>query len=88
MVRRSLRTRSRVRKAVRTPGGRVTIHYVGEKPGRPRCSVCGKQIHGIPSEPGTAHSSRTVSRAYGGVLCSNCLEQGLLNAVSAEWGFA
>jgi len=88
MVRRRLRTRSRKRKTIRTPTGAVTIHYVEEKPGRPRCGFCGKQVHGIPAQPGTTHSSRTVSRAYGGVLCPNCLENGLLNAVYAEWGLS
>ena len=87
MPRRALRTRSRKRKYVRTPGGRVVIHYEDEKRGFHRCARCGAIIHGIPREKDykLSHSERTVERYYGGMLCQNCLEELIRMKVASEW---
>ncbi|HDD39935.1 MAG TPA: 50S ribosomal protein L34e [Nitrososphaeria archaeon] len=87
MPRRMLRTRSRKRKYVRTPGGRVVTHYVDEKRNFHRCARCGGIIHGIPREKDykLSHSERTVERYYGGVLCQNCLEELIRAKVAKEW---
>lgn len=87
MPRRALRTRSRKRKKVRTPGGRLAIHYFDERPGAPSCGLCGKPLHGIrvekPSK--TSKSERTVSRAYGGTVCASCLREALVDAAYNLW---
>jgi len=87
MPRRMLRTRSRSRRFIRTPGGRVVIHYVDEKRGFHRCARCGGIIHGIPREKDykLSHSERTVERYYGGMLCQNCLEELIRARVAREW---
>ncbi|MEM1753923.1 MAG: 50S ribosomal protein L34e [Nitrososphaerota archaeon] len=87
LPRRALRTRSRKRKQVRTPGGRLVTHYFDERPGMPRCGVCGKPLHGIrvekPSK--TSKSERTISRIYGGNVCTSCLEDALVNYAYDLW---
>jgi len=90
MVRRALRTRSRKRKAVRTPGGRVAIHYEPEKRDFNHCARCGAIIHGIPRERDykLSHSERTVERYYGGMLCHRCLEELVRGEVTSEWSSA
>lgn len=87
MPRRMFRTRSRKRKYVRTPGGRVVIHYEGEKRDFHHCARCGGIIHGIPREKDykLAHSERTIERYCGGMLCQNCLEEIIRARVAKEW---
>ncbi|MCX8187865.1 MAG: 50S ribosomal protein L34e [Nitrososphaeria archaeon] len=87
MPRRMLRTRSRKRRHVTTPGGRVKIHYGDEKRDFHHCARCGGTIHGIPREKDykLAHSERAVERYYGGMLCQNCLEELIRAMVAEEW---
>ena len=88
MPRRMLRTRSRRRVSVRTPGGRVVTHYKDEKPGYPRCAICGDELRGIPREKPRklTRTERRVSRIYGGSVCHRCLRYGLEMGVAREWG--
>ncbi|MDD5112303.1 MAG: hypothetical protein PHG85_07145 [Candidatus Altiarchaeota archaeon] len=79
MVRRSLRTRSRKKVSVRTPGGRRTVHIKKEKPGKPECGRCKKTLGGMPNLPpaeirAVAASERIPSRPYAGILCNQCLD--------------
>jgi large subunit ribosomal protein L34e len=78
---------NKIRK-VRTPGSRVVVHYVGKKPRgvhAPHDSCdCGKRINGIPKLSSHRYHSlsrrqKTVSRAYGGVLCSGCVRDRYIN---------
>ena len=78
---------NKIRK-VRTPGSRVVVHYVGKKPRgvhAPHDSCdCGKRINGIPKLSSHRYHSlsrrqNTVSRAYGGVLCSGCVRDRYIN---------
>ena len=78
MVRRYLRTRSRKRVKVRTPGGRMVLHYKKEKAGKTPCGRCGKPLNGVPNlnpseMKGVSPSDRVPSRPYAGVLCNRCL---------------
>lgn len=52
MPRPGLRT-GRFRRIIRKmPGGALIIHYKKKRPGRARCAVCGKPLHGTrPSRP-------------------------------------
>ncbi|MBI2581779.1 50S ribosomal protein L34e [Candidatus Woesearchaeota archaeon] len=62
---------------VKTPGGRVTVHYRERKPSKALCASCKKQLAGVPRErpakmrnmPKTA---KRPERPYGGMLCSAC----------------
>jgi len=80
MVRRSLRTRSRKKVKVRTPGAMVVTHFRAERAGRAECGRCGKALPGVPTGSSTyigslTPSSRTPERPYGGVLCSDCADE-------------
>lgn len=78
MVKPMLRSRSKKRRKVRTPGNRLVTHYKRKKPGIARCAVCKKPLHGIPrlnpSEMGKLpKSKKRPERPYGGNLCSKCM---------------
>lgn len=84
-MRRSLRTRSRKKKTVRTPGGNLKLHYEGERPKKKKCRGCGGEIHGVSKNPRSPHSEKTVERIYGGEICAACLEKSLIAVVGSEW---
>ncbi len=78
MPRPGLRTRSKKKIYVRTPGGRVTVHYRSKKPGQPRCAICGRPLHGVPRlRPyqlrKLAKTEKRPERPYGGYICPSCL---------------
>ena len=69
------RTRSLRRKQVRTPGGRLVIHYKKRRPKIAHCATCKKPLKGIPRErPYIMHklpkTKKRPERPYGGILCS------------------
>jgi len=72
------RTRSKRRVYVRTPGGRLNIHYTPRRPGPARCAICGKPLNGVPRLRPVelrklAKTEKRPERLYGGVVCSSCL---------------
>ncbi|MBN1792327.1 50S ribosomal protein L34e [Candidatus Woesearchaeota archaeon] len=74
------RTLKRVHK--RMPGGSTKLTFQKRKPKSAKCSKCGIELKGIPrlntaKAKNTAKSKKTVARAYGGVLCANCLRMKL-----------
>jgi len=78
MPSRKLRSRSKRRVYVRTPGGRTVIHYRSKKPKIAHCGVCRARLQGVirelPSKMrNTTKSKKRPERPYGGVLCSKCL---------------
>ncbi|KAL7672787.1 hypothetical protein ACOME3_007668 [Neoechinorhynchus agilis] len=82
----SYNTRSNRRKVVRTPGGRLVVHYV-KKPGTaPLCGQCKEtRLSGIkPSRPKDRRrlkrNKRTVSRPYGGSRCFQCVRDNIIRA--------
>lgn len=80
MVRRSLRTRSVKKVKVATPGGRNVTHFRSEKPGKGVCGRCGGQLSGVSLGSATEArnmpaSSKAPARPFGGVLCSDCLDE-------------
>lgn len=85
MPRRALRTRSRKGKQVRTPGGRLVTHYFGEKPGSPRCGMCGRELHGVSTDGRASKSEKAVSRIYGGNLCPSCLRSAIFELSYSLW---
>jgi len=79
------KTKSRTyrRVFVKTPGGKVILHYRKRKPKKLTCASCKKPLHGIPH---LIHSKfkdlpktkKRPQRPYGGVLCSSCMRQKLI----------
>ena len=85
----SYNTRANVIKAVRTPGNKVVAHYVAKKANGPKCADTGVALPGIPclrpfEYKNIAKRHRTVSRAYGGVLCSKAVKTRIIGAFLAE----
>jgi large subunit ribosomal protein L34e len=78
MPRPALRTGSLVKKRTTTPGGRKVIHYYRRKPGKHRCSICGRELSSVPRERPYKIRRRSLTqkrpnRPYGGMLCAKCL---------------
>ncbi|MEM0378783.1 MAG: 50S ribosomal protein L34e [Thermosphaera sp.] len=89
MPRPMLRSRSWRRTSIRTPSGRVVVHYEKRRPGVAKCSVCGKPLNGVPSlrPPGMAKLAKTEKRPermFGGTVCPECLARGLREAVRLQ----
>ncbi|MBS3149398.1 50S ribosomal protein L34e [Candidatus Woesearchaeota archaeon] len=73
------KTKSRTfkRKKVKTPGGKIVIHYERRVHNKKKCANCKKELHGIPRKlpykyRTMSKSKKTVNRLFGGYLCSNC----------------
>eukprot|EP01110_Echinostelium_bisporum_P004004 TRINITY_DN1981_c0_g1_i1.p1 TRINITY_DN1981_c0_g1~~TRINITY_DN1981_c0_g1_i1.p1 ORF type:complete len:118 (+),score=34.39 TRINITY_DN1981_c0_g1_i1:46-399(+) len=85
----SFATRSNKIKKVRTPGGRLTIHYTAKKVRAPSCGDCGSTLRGLPCIPAYQYSQlkkadRTVKRAYGGSRCHSCVRDRIVRAFLIE----
>jgi len=77
MPRPGLRTKSKRKVYVRTPGGRTVVHYRERNYKNHKCALCGKVLHGIPRGRNVdfknmAKSEKRVERPFGGMLCSEC----------------
>jgi large subunit ribosomal protein L34e len=82
-------TRSNKIRTVRTPGGKLVAQHIQKRASRPICPVCKKFLTGIKAlrPTGYRHISqhkRSVSRAYGGNLCGNCLKDRIVRAFMIE----
>lgn len=82
----SQRTRSTRRNSLKLPGGRVTVHYRGERTGASRCARCARLLLSIPRLtpsrlPTFPASRKKIQRIYGSQLCHVCLQEGLKQAV-------
>lgn len=81
-----LRSRS-LRKVYRkVSGGRVSIHYKKRKPSTAKCGNCGTMLKGVPRElpfrmRSMAKTKKRPERPFGGVLCSRCMRQEIINKV-------
>lgn len=74
------RSRSMRRVQRKTPGGRTKTYYRARKPKAPACAECKKTLQGIPrmstaKSKNAPKSRKTVSRAYGGFLCAECVKK-------------
>jgi len=87
--RHSYNTKSNKTKIVKTPGGRLVIHYRKKLSHGPRCGDCGGQIQGLPRLRSIQYSriskcQRSVNRAYGGSRCANCTRNRIVRAFLIE----
>ena len=82
-------TRSNKVKKVKTPGGKLAYQMVKKQASGPRCVDCKGQILGVPClrpyQYKRLHKNeRTVSRAYGGSRCMNCVRERIIRAFLIE----
>ncbi|KAJ6226941.1 60s ribosomal protein l34 [Anaeramoeba flamelloides] len=80
--------RNRVR-VVKTPGGRLTGHYILKRGKVPVCDETGEKLRGIKSYRPIERSrakrrTKTVSRAYGGCKSANCVKDRIIRAFLRE----
>lgn len=76
-MRPGLRSNSVKKVRIKLPSGSLTTHFKKEKPSRTKCKECGSEVHGLPRLKPVRYSNlnksaRTISRKYGGELCSRC----------------
>lgn len=76
----------------RTSKGRNVKSYANQKPDQACCGRCAAKLPGIPRQSPCnlrklTKSKRTVSRAYGGVLCNRCAKEVLKYKARCEDGF-
>jgi len=71
----SQKSRSLRRIKLRLPGGKPTLHFSPKAGGKPTCSICGTELHGVVSSRTGSKAStfRVPTRPYAGVLCHSCL---------------
>lgn len=87
--RRTYNTRSNQKIIKRTPGNKL-VYVRKPKPGCvAKCVECKIQLHGIAVGRPTAlrrlpKSRRTVARAYGGNMCSKCLNLRIIDTFLSE----
>lgn len=82
-------TRSNKIKVVKTPGGVLRAQHVKKSGTRPKCGDCGIALAGIsalrPREYAqVSKTHKTVSRAYGGSRCANCVKERVVRAFLIE----
>ncbi|MCJ1311066.1 60S ribosomal protein L34 [Agyrium rufum] len=82
-------TRSNKTRVIKTPGGELRYLHIKKKGSAPKCGDCGIKLPGIPALRPREYSQiskpqKTVSRAYGGSRCSNCVKDRVVRAFLIE----
>ncbi|KAF8333134.1 ribosomal protein L34e-domain-containing protein [Cantharellus anzutake] len=85
----SYNTRSNRRRVVKTPGGKLVVHYTGKRGKQPKCGDCEHRLSGIPAVRPIVLSrlpkfKRTVARTYGGTRCGNCVKERIMRSFLIE----
>ncbi len=88
MVAPRLRSRSKRRIFVRTPGGGVVVHYKNRNPKQGTCPVTGEVLKGMPRAlpakmRNLAKSKKRPQRPYGGVLSSRAMRRVMIDNARA-----
>eukprot|EP00602_Paraphysomonas_sp_CaronLab_P008286 CAMPEP_0185021196 /NCGR_PEP_ID=MMETSP1103-20130426/3874_1 /TAXON_ID=36769 /ORGANISM="Paraphysomonas bandaiensis, Strain Caron Lab Isolate" /LENGTH=118 /DNA_ID=CAMNT_0027552573 /DNA_START=82 /DNA_END=438 /DNA_ORIENTATION=+ len=87
--RHAYRTLSNRVKTIKTPGGRYTSQLIAKARKGPICGDCGISLPGIKHMNSNEFKNakkreKTVSRAYGGSRCGNCVRQRIVRAFLIE----
>ncbi|KAF8909757.1 ribosomal protein L34Ae [Gymnopilus junonius] len=82
-------TTSNRRRVVKTPGGKLVVHYLKKPAAKPKCGDCGSDLPGIPALRPRQYATiskrqKTVNRAYGGSRCGDCVKSRILRAFLVE----
>ncbi len=74
MVAPRLRSRSLVKKRVKTPGGRRVLHFRKKQDSFAKCGSCKRLLLGVPRarKGKLTKSQRVPNRPFGGNLCTRC----------------
>jgi large subunit ribosomal protein L34e len=88
-TRNSYNTKSNKTKAVKTPGGKLTLLYRTKRPGVPRCGDTGVPLNGIPAlrpnkYAGLSKNKKRVNRAYGGSRSAGAVRDRILRSFLLE----
>ena len=83
------KTKSNRTVVVKTPGSRLTTKTVKKRVGGPKCGDCKVALPGIKCMRATkmktaVRHEKSVSRAYGGSRCANCVRQRIVRAFLIE----
>lgn len=70
----------KVKKKVRTPGNRISVHRERSKVGIRLCANCKQPLNGIPRLVPSdfnklSKTKKVVNRIYGGYLCGSCARE-------------
>ncbi|KAI5823888.1 ribosomal protein L34e [Schizophyllum commune Tattone D] len=82
-------TTSNRRRVVKTPGGKLVVHYIQKPATVPKCGDCGLSLQGIPALRPRQYATvskriKSVQRAYGGSRCSDCVRNRIVRAFLIE----
>merc|ERR1711976_1150105 len=85
----SYNTKSNKTRVVKTPGGKLTSHYIKKRASTVKCGDCGISLPGIPSLRPREFSrvskrQKTVNRKYGGTRCHYCVRNRIVRAFLIE----
>ena len=74
---------------MRTPGGKLKQQRIYKTSTGPKCMDCKTSLQGIKHLKSSKYHAlkkreRTVSRAYGGSACANCVKQRIMRAFLLE----
>lgn len=89
LVGRHYATSSRRAVPIKTPGGRLVSKTLCKKSSGPKCSDCKTPLQGMKHMTlskwvNAKKRERTVSRAYGGSTCANCVKTRIMRAFLLE----
>ncbi|KAI8924493.1 ribosomal protein L34Ae, partial [Entophlyctis helioformis] len=85
----SYNTKSNKTRVVKTPGGKLVVHYIHKKVAHPKCGDCGVALPGVPALRPVEFAriskrQKTVTRAYGGSRCATCVRSRIVRAFLVE----
>ncbi|ARM75948.1 50S ribosomal protein L34e [Acidianus manzaensis] len=83
MVSPKLRSKSFRRTYVKLPSGKSKIHYNEKKNGSAKCQICNRPLQAVPTNKvnNLSKSEKRPQRVFGGVLCHECVENLIKQAV-------
>eukprot|EP00899_Mesostigma_viride_P000112 jgi/Mesvir1/10100/Mv06973-RA.1 len=81
---------NKIRK-VKTPGGRLVVHYPKKAGTHPKCAISGVRIQGVKARRPVDYASgrmprgeKSVTRAYGGSMSAKCVRERIIRAFLVE----
>jgi large subunit ribosomal protein L34e len=85
----SYNTRSNKVRIIKTPGGKLRYLHLKKRGTAPKCGDCKIKLPGLPAtrprELSTmSKTQKSVSRAYGGSRCANCVRDRIVRAFLIE----
>ncbi|XP_028402224.1 60S ribosomal protein L34-like [Dendronephthya gigantea] len=85
----SYNTKSNSRRISKTPGGKLVYLYTKKRGSVPKCGDCKKKLQGLPAVrprklKQLSKPKKTVSRAYGGSRCAQCVRERIVRAFLIE----